>query len=97
MLRFLTDGERLSSKQWPKASIGFYREELLKHQRCLERQREYYSERAITSAETALTRLLAHLEQLCAQRDADRVLSQILRQLDVVTRLSAWSDSTHVH
>jgi hypothetical protein len=97
MLRFLTDDERLSSKQWPTISIAFYREEFLKHQRCLERQREYYSERAITSVEVALTRILAHLDQLCSQRDADRVLSQLLRQLDVVTGLSAWSDPKQVH
>ena len=31
----------------------FYREEFLKHRECLARQREYYSERAITSADGA--------------------------------------------
>jgi hypothetical protein len=40
----------------------FYREEFLKHRRCLEEQREYYSDSAITSAEAALTRIISQLE-----------------------------------
>lgn len=91
MPRFLTD-TRPSSVPPRAIYIEFYREELIKHQRCLERQREYYSERAINSAEAALSRLLAHLEQLCRQRDAEKVLGRLLRQFDVVTGLSAWSD-----
>ncbi|MBP1635576.1 MAG: hypothetical protein H6Q10_2150 [Acidobacteria bacterium] len=72
--------------------IDFYREELVKHQRCLQRQREYYSETAITSAEAGVRRLMERLEQVCRRRDADQVMCRLLRQLDLVTNLSAWSD-----
>ena len=57
MHRFVTD-QRPSSAQPQGLRIDFYREELIKHQRCLQRQREYYSERAYASAEQALVRLL---------------------------------------
>ncbi|HSK10314.1 MAG TPA: hypothetical protein VK911_12120 [Vicinamibacterales bacterium] len=72
--------------------VDFYRDELVKHQHCLQRQREYYSERAITSAEAGLRRLMDRLDQVCRQKDADQVIGRLLRQLDVVTGLSAWSD-----
>lgn len=91
------------SDQWPVRSevpatlAQFYREEFLKHQRCLERQREYYSARAIEDVQDALTRILAELEQLCCKQDADRIVSELLRQFDVVTGLSAWTDPKEVH
>ena len=47
----------------------FYREEFLKHRACLARQREYYSERAITDADRGIERILSQLEQLCATRN----------------------------
>ena len=91
MQRFLTYSWPSSGTR-PTAHIDFFREEFLKHQRCLEKQREYYSEHAVNDVETALTRLLAHLDQFCRQQDADQVLSGLLRKIDVVTGLSAWSD-----
>jgi len=75
----------------------FYREELLKHRLCLERQREYYSERTITDVEAALTTIIARLEQLSSSDDADQVVSQLLRRLDVVTGLSNWTDPATLH
>ena len=62
----------------------FYREEFVKCQRCLDKQREFYSEHAI-------------LDRLCAEADADQVVSRLLRQFDVVTGLSAWADPRQVH
>ena len=76
---------------------NFYREEFIKHQRCLQEQREYFSAGAITEAEAALARILARLEQLCRKDDADQVVSRLLRQFDLVTRLSASSDPRNVH
>jgi hypothetical protein len=96
MHRFVTD-RRPSSALHPGIQIDFYREELIKHQRCLRRQREYYSERAFSSAEQALARLLAHLDQLCRSKDAERLLGHLLRQFDAVTNLSAWSDPNKVN
>jgi hypothetical protein len=92
MHHFVTD-QRPSSALHPCIPIDFYRDELIKHQRCLRRQREYYSERAYVSAEQALTRLLSRLDQLCRCQDADQLMGHLLRQFDVVTNLSAWSDA----
>jgi hypothetical protein len=77
--------------------IEFYREEFVKHHRCLQQQRSYYSEGAITDVETALTRIMSDLEQLAAKENADQVVSSLLRKFDVVTGLSAWSDPKHTH
>ena len=75
----------------------FYREEFVKHRRCLERQREYYSERAIANVEAALTEIIARLEQLSSSEDADLVVSRLLRKFDVVTGLSNWTDPATLH
>jgi len=96
MVRFLTDVRPLS-RQYPPASIEFYREEFLKQRRCLRKQREYYSKDAIVSAEAALTRILSQLDQLCSQQNADELVSGLLRQFDVVTKASAWSDPKKTH
>ena len=70
----------------------FYREEFLKHHRCLQQHRPYYSETAITDVEAALARIMDQLEQLCTKDDADKVVSSLLKKFDVVTGLSTWSD-----
>jgi hypothetical protein len=75
----------------------FYREEFQRHRECLARQREYYSERAITDADCALARILNQLEKLCAKDDAPQVMSTLLRKFDVVTGLSGWSDPKKYH
>lgn len=75
----------------------FYREEFIKHRKCLALQREYFSERAITNADAALARVLAHLEQLCAQKNADQLIGDLLRKFDAVTGLSGWSDPKQRH
>lgn len=96
MSRFLTD----SLPQWDPVFhplSSFYREEFIKCQRCLEQQRECYSERAIREAERALTLVMAQLDRLCASDDADEVVGRLLRQFDAVTRLSAWSDPRRIH
>ena len=84
--RFLTDSRPQCD---PYAAIpslsNFYREEFIKCQRCLEQQREYYSERAITDVEEALTKVMSQLDRLCAKGDCDQVVSRLLRQFDVIT------------
>lgn len=78
----------------------FYREEFLKHRRCLEQQREYYSDSAITSVEAALTRIISQLDNLSTTHDAaqvDKLVSGLLRKFNVVTGLSAWTDPKNVH
>ncbi len=94
--RFLTD----SRPQWDPVFYSvsnFYREEFVRCQRCLEQQREFYSERAITDAERALTKVLSELDHLCSKGDADKVVSRLLREFDVVTGLSAWTEPRQVH
>ena len=94
MPRFVTDSRPISA-QHPIAE--FYREEFVKHHRCLQQQRPYYSESAITDVEAALKKILAQLEQLSTQANAPQVVSSLLRKFDVVTGLSAWSDPKHSH
>jgi hypothetical protein len=94
MPRFVTDS-RPTSAQHPLTE--FYREEFKKHQQCLQRQRPYYSESAITDVETALIRIMGQLEQLCSKDNADQVVSSILKKFDVVTGLSAWSEPKQTH
>ena len=94
MPRFATEMRPISAQS---PIIEFYREEFLKHQRCLQQQRPYYSESAISEVETALTRIMAQLETLCTRDNADEVVSTLLKKFDVVTGLSAWSDPKHSH
>jgi hypothetical protein len=94
--RFLTDSRPQCDPVFHSVS-NFYREEFVKCQRCLEQQREFYSEGAITDAERALMKVLSELDRLCTEADADQVVSRLLRQFDVVTGLSAWTDPRQVN
>ena len=94
MPRFVTDSRPISA-QHPLTE--FYREEFIKHHRCLQQQRPYYSERAITDVEAALSRIMGQLEQLSTQANAPQLVSSLLKKFDVVTGLSAWSDPKQTH
>ena len=94
MQRFLIDRPGPS----PASPISdFYREEFIKHHRCLQEQREYFSSQAIDSVETALVRVIAQVDTLSTKADANQVVAQLLREFDVVTRLSSWSDPHKAH
>lgn len=94
--RFLTD---LRPPALPVSTIRteFYKEEFLKHRRCLEQYREYYSEEAILQVEKALAKIISQVDTLSTKADADQVVSGLLRKFDVVTNLSAWTDPRNVH
>jgi hypothetical protein len=94
--RFLTDSRPLCEPAFYSVST-FYREEFVKCQRCLEEQREYYSETAINNVEQALTKVMSQLDRLCSTADADQVVSRLLQQFDVVTGLSAWTDPSQIN
>jgi hypothetical protein len=94
--RFLTDS-RPQREPVFYSLTNFYREEFIKCQRCLEEQREYYSEHAIREVERALTRAMSELDRLCTNGEADRVVSNLLRQFDIVAGLSAWTDPKQVN
>jgi hypothetical protein len=94
--RFLTDSRPQAEPLFYTLS-NFYREEFVKCQRCLDAQREFYSERTITEVEKALTKVMARLDRLCATADADKIVSRLLQQFDTITHLSAWSDPRHIH
>ena len=94
MPRFVTDSRPISAMH---PVTEFYREEFLKHHQCLQRQRAYYSESAITEVEVALTKIMAELDQLCARDNADQLVSTLLKKFDIVTGLSSWSDPKHTH
>ncbi len=94
MPRFVTRSRPTSAQH---SIAEFYREEFIKHRRCLQEQRDYYSEGAITDVEAALNRIMSQLEQLCTQDNANQVVSSLLKKIDVVTGLSAWTDPKHTH
>ena len=94
--RFLTDSRPPCEPVFYSLST-FYREEFVKCQRCLDEQREYYSERAIRDVEQALTKVMSQIDQLCTEADADQVVSRLLRQFDVITGLTAWTDPRQVN
>ena len=94
MARFVPDSRPISA-QHPIAE--FYREEFLKHHRCLQQQRAYYSESVITDVEAALSKIIGKLDQLSAQANAEQLVSSLLKKFDGVTGLSAWSDPKHTH
>ena len=79
--------------------VNFYREEFLKHQECLQRQRESYSDCTIIEMESALRRVMDRIEELCARGDADVdvIVSRLLQTFDGVTKLSAWSNQANTH
>ena len=94
MPRFVSDSRPTGTHN---VIAEFYREEFLKHRRCLQQQRCYYSESAITEAEAALSRIMSELEQLSTKDNAPQLVSSLLKQFDVVTGLSSWSDPKQTH
>jgi hypothetical protein len=95
MARIVSSGRVVSAHV--SAPADFYRQEFIKHRECLARQREYFSEVAITNADQALARVLNELEHLCQCDNADQVIAGLLRKFNAVTGLSAWSDPKQLH
>jgi hypothetical protein len=79
------------------ALAEFYREEFLKHHQCLQAQREYYSAQAIDKAQNALLKIIADLDRLSEEANAEQVVAQLLKEFDVVTGLSGWSEPSKVN
>jgi hypothetical protein len=79
------------------ALTEFYREEFLKHHKCLQAQREYFSAQAIQNAENALLKIIADLDRLTEKANAEHVVEKLLREFDVVTGLSGRSDNCKVN
>jgi hypothetical protein len=96
LTRFLADSPPHRDPVLPSLS-NFYREEFVKCQRCLDQQREHYSERTIKDVEQALTRAMSQIDRLCTKGNADQVVSRLLQQFDVVTGLIAWTDPRQVN
>jgi hypothetical protein len=94
MPRIVPDSRPISAQH---QIAEFYREEFIKHHRCLQQQRPYYSEGAITDVEAALTKVMGQIEQLSTQDNAPQLVSSLLKKFDVVTGLSAWSDPKQTH
>lgn len=79
------------------ALTEFYREEFIKHHQCLQAQREYFSAQAIQTAEAALLKIIADLDRLSEDKNAEQLVAKLLKEFDVVTNLSGWSDPCKVH
>ena len=99
LARLAADARRSRSAAADSIRTNFYREEFIKHQECLQRQRESYSEFTITEMEAALLRVMARVDELCARGDSDvdLVVSRLLHTFDGVTKLSAWSEPANTH
>jgi hypothetical protein len=96
MPRLLTDARPASV--FASASLtDFYREEFLKHRRCLEQQRDCFTDVAVKEVDAALARVMGRLDTLCRRHDCNQVVSDLLKQFDVLTGLSAWSDPKTLH
>ena len=78
MQRFLINRQGPS----PTSSITeFYREEFIKHHRCLQEQREYFSSQAIDNVESALVRVISQVDALSTKADADQVVAKLLARV----------------
>lgn len=97
MTRVVSQGRRRVGRASVSFPADFYREEFIRHRECLARQREYFSERAITDADEALVRVLGQLDRLCEHDDADQLIGKLLRTFNAVTGLSKWSDPKQFH
>jgi hypothetical protein len=94
--RFLTDPSPAGHPVFHSLS-SFYREEFVRCQRCLEQQREFYSARTIDDMERALRQVMSQIDSLCTSSNADKVVSHLLRQFNIVAGLSNWSDPKQVN
>lgn len=79
------------------ALSAFYRDEFIKHHKCLQAQREYFSDQAINSAEAALLKIISEMDRLSADANAEQLVAKLLREFDIVTGLSGWSGPEQVH
>lgn len=87
-----------ASARSPQQPVSrFYREEFLKHQESLRRQRGCFSDGALASAEQALDRILTQLDALCARQNANEVFSRLLASFDCVTGASSQYDRKKIH
>ena len=93
---FVTD-QRPSSTPPSGIPIDFYREELIRHQCCLRRQREYSPSWRTGLPSRRSRGCSRELEYVCRSEDAAQVMGHLLRQFDIVTNLSAWSDPKQVN
>ena len=69
----------------------------MKHHKCLQAQREYFSAQAIENAENALLKIIADLDRLSEQTNAEDIVARLLKEFDVVTGLSGWSEPNKIH
>ena len=58
---------------------------------------ESFSPQAINGVECALLRIISEMDRLSEKDDAEQVVARLLREFDVVTGLSAWSEPLKVH
>ena len=77
--------------------VLFYRQELYRHWRCVDQQREHYSDKVVADIARALGNLMLCVDSLCDDERGHKVVSQLLCKIDGVTGLSSSSIPPHVH
>ena len=55
------------------------------------------SDQAIDRAESALLKLISEMDRLSETANADQLVAKLLREFDIVTGLSGWSEPSQVN
>ncbi len=77
--------------------VLFYRQELYRHWRCVDQQREQYSDKVVADITRALGNLMLRVDSLCDDERGHKVVAQLLSKIDGVTGLSSSSKPPQVH
>ena len=77
--------------------VLFYRQELYRHWRCVDQQREQYSDKVVADITRALGNLMLRVDSLCDDERGHKVVAQLLSKIDGVTVLSSSSKPPQVH
>ena len=77
--------------------VLFYRQELYRHWRCVDQQREQYSDKVVADITRALGNLMLRVDSLCDDERGHKVVAQLLSKIDGVTGLSSSAKPPQVH
>lgn len=66
----------------------FYRQEFIRHRSRLEHQRSFFIEQAYEEIELILDKIIDEMDKISQIDDFERLASQLLYRIDVVTSLS---------
>ena len=77
--------------------VLFYRQQLYWHWKCVDQQREQYSDKVVADLARALGNLMVRVDSLCDDERGHKIVAQLLCKIDGVTGLSSWSKPPRIH